>query len=211
MNCTLCESPKAKEFAVTRLAKQFFRCPECHLVFLNPKQQMGFFEEKARYQTHNNDIRQSGYRRFLNQMWEPLKEILPNKDVKILDFGCGPTDAFSKLALEDGFIAESYDPYFFTQKELLQQKYDVVWCSEVFEHFNEPKKSVEQVMSLLNPGGILTVMTDHYPEEPEEFIKWGYHNDPTHISFYSGQTMQWIAKTYGLGFVLVSKRVTFFM
>ena len=174
MNCTLCES-QSEEFAITRLAKQFFQCSKCKLVFLNPKQHMGFFEEKARYQTHNNDIRQSGYRRFLNQMWEPLKELI-TQPCQIIDFGCGPTDAFSKLAAEDGFDVQNYDPYFFNDEKLLNRQYDVVWCSEVFEHFNNPKESVKKALSLVKPGGIVAVMTDPYPEEPDAFIKWGFHH-----------------------------------
>ena len=209
MNCTLCDS-SSTEFAITRLGKQYFQCSNCKLVFLNPKQQMGFFEEKARYQTHNNDIRQAGYRRFLNQMWEPLRDSLPHKDVSILDFGCGPTKAFAELALEDGFVVESYDPYFFNDKDVLNRKYDVLWCSEVFEHFNSPAESVDKVFSLVNPGGAVAVMTDSYPHDPEEFKSWGYHNDPTHITFYSSDTMNWIAQKYKFDVSVLSKRVQIF-
>lgn len=169
------------------------------MIFLSPELRLSFEEEKARYETHNNDLRQEGYRKFLNQMWIPLREKLLQGfsiEARGLDFGCGPTEAFSQLAAEDGFEVQSYDPYFSPNDELLLKTYDFVWCSEVFEHFNRPSKSISMLRPLLRPGSILAVMTSQPPGHSEDFKVWGYHNDPTHISFYSDQCMDWIAKRF---------------
>ena len=90
-----------------------------------------------------------------------------------------------------------YDPYYFPDTHCLSQRYDVVTCTEVVEHFYQPKRSLETLFSQVKPGGMLVVMTK-LVISPQKFPQWHYKNDPTHVSFFSEQTFRFIAHQYGM-------------
>ena len=48
---------------------------------------------------------------------------------------------------------------------------------------------------MLKPGGILAIMTNFYSEEID-FDEWWYQRDPTHVSFYSIKTFEWLSESF---------------
>ena len=117
-----------------------------------------------------------------------------------LDFGCGPGPTLHQLVIDSGYRMELYDPYFHP-RDLTKGTYDFITCTEVVEHLGTPWREWSQLKDLLNPGGILGVMTHLYDdvfdhEEPESFRQWPYRRDDTHISFYSSKTMDYIANRF---------------
>ena len=52
--------------------------------------------------------------------------------------------------------------------------------------------------TLLKPQGILAVMTLFHQNDQEHFQDWFYIRDPSHISFFTRNTMEYIAKEVGL-------------
>jgi hypothetical protein len=44
----------------------------------------------------------------------------------------------------------------------------------------------------------------------EQFNQWRYKGAPTHVSFYTPETMQWIGQHFQLSFEIISEQVILF-
>lgn len=183
MQCLLCTHSS------TLLTVDVYQCSHCDLVFKAKHLHLNSTEEKKRYSHHQNQGDDPGYLAFLDRVLIPLKQFLP-MNYEALDFGCGPGPILAR-----NLNAKFYDPFFFPDHNLLTQTYDVVTCTEVVEHFYDPQKSWNQLMSLVKPGGVLAIMTQLMTEETD-YQKWWYKNDPTHVVFYSEKTMDYFKKTF---------------
>jgi hypothetical protein len=110
---------------------------------------------------------------------------------------------------EHGFRMAVYDPFYAPGVSVLQRRYSFVTCTEVMEHIYSPRRSLELVWDIVEPGGILGVMTSLRPEK-EGFHAWRYKNDPTHVRFYSRQTMEWLANQWNARLEFVARDALIF-
>jgi len=204
--CTLCNHEAV--FFKDAHSRQFFRCEQCDLIFLLPEQRLNTAQEFERYNLHQNDSNDENYRLFLNQLAEPMIQNL-TAGVKGLDYGSGPGPTLSKIFEEQGFKMALYDPYFAANENVLKQSYDFVTCCETAEHFFNPKKQFDLLNQVLRCDGWLGVMTQIL-KEGEMFEDWYYAKDPTHVSFYSHKTMQWLAQRYGWKVLIPRENVILF-
>jgi hypothetical protein len=92
-----------------------------------------------------------------------------------------------------GYRVELYDPYFHNHPAALAQTYDFIMMTEVAEHLFEPGFELERLRRLIKPGGALGIMTALYHSEVD-FTSWYYRRDPTHVCFFSEQSILWIQK-----------------
>jgi len=208
MLCTLCNSTSTP-FCEDK-KRPYFRCSECDLIFADPKTYLSQEDEKANYEFHENDPNDTRYREFLSRLSTPLVKKL-SSGMHGLDFGSGPGPTLNLMLEEQGLTMSVYDIYYAPDKGQLNRQYDFVTCTEVAEHFGNPGKSWPELVSLVKPGGWLGIMTWMFTKETtEEFNRWGYKGDPTHISFYTPKTMQWIAQHFKLELEIVSDRVILF-
>lgn len=155
-------------------------------------------EERARleYDLHRNDVDDAGYRRFLSRLSDPLCAHLPSGACG-LDYGCGPGPALADILRSRGHPTALFDPLFFPDPAPLQQRHAFVCCTEVAEHFLSPRGEFERLRALLEPGGVLALMTQWRRDEAA-FASWRYVHDPTHVCFYRERTLRWIAAWLGL-------------
>lgn len=86
-----------------------------------------------------------------------------------------------------------YDYFYAPTPSALEQPYDFITATEVIEHLQRPGFELERLWSLLNPGGLLGIMTQLVPENTP-FANWYYLKDPTHVSFFSTSTCEWLAE-----------------
>lgn len=208
MLCSLCQSP-SKRFCDDK-KRTYFQCTTCHLIFADPAAQLSRHDEKAIYDFHENDAQDTGYRAFLNQLAAPLLEKLSPR-VSGLDYGCGPGPTLSLMLEENGMQMSLYDIFYAPNTGQLQQTYDFVTCSEVAEHFNSPRDSWPELVRLVKPGGWLGVMTWLFTKNTvAAFNRWSYKGDPTHVSFYTPHTIQWLATHFQLDCHIVSEQVILF-
>lgn len=206
--CTLCHSV-ATEFTEDK-QRSYFKCSECELIFADPQAKIAETSEKEIYDLHQNEPTDEGYRRFLSLLTEPLLERV-HAGAEGLDFGCGPGPTLNLMLEDAGIHMALYDIFYYPDKAPLQRRYDLVTCTEVVEHFNAPAASWPILVSLLKERAWLAVMTSLFTREaPEAFLAWQYKNDPTHVSFYTPKTMQWLANRFGLECEILSQRVIFF-
>ena len=187
---------------------RYFHCQVCDLVYRDPVTYLNKVEEKARYETHNNSIENTGYVRFLTPVVELLKPYLRTSD-KGLDYGCGPGPILKILFSNFGFEIENYDPYFFNDLKLLEKKYNFITCTEAIEHFYESGEGLNKMVDLLEKDGFLLLMTDRRPSK-EKFLSWGYRMDNTHVCFYSTKTFEWIAHHWNLELVYSEGKLSLF-
>lgn len=188
--CPLCQRNQIV-FYCADSKRPYLHCKVCDLVFVPANYHISSGLEKAEYDKHQNSAEDYGYRTFLSRLSEPLLERLEPRS-KGLDFGCGPGPALPAMLAAHGHRVEIYDPFYAHYPEVLERQYDFVTTTEVFEHLREPARTLNQLWSLVKPGGVLGVMTKLVANKTA-FEKWHYKNDPTHIIFFSKTTMQWLA------------------
>jgi len=188
--CPLCENSSTPFYK-----DEFYECSCCKGIF-RPKEKLLDNElEKLRYESHTNDSSDLGYQNFV----APITSSVLNdykKDDMGLDFGCGKDSSIVRVLRQNNYKISEYDPYFFDDKKLLEQKYDYITSCEVIEHFYNPKKEFELLKYLLKENGTLYLMTGIYRQNID-FSKWWYKNDLTHVFIYQEETFEWIEKELG--------------
>jgi 2-polyprenyl-3-methyl-5-hydroxy-6-metoxy-1,4-benzoquinol methylase len=165
-------------------------------------------EERAEYALHENDPADPDYRRHLAQLTVPLTEgMAPGAEG--LDFGCGPGPAISAMLGERGFPVRDYDPIFRPDRAALERRYDFVACTEAAEHFHLPAREFDAFARLLRPRGRLGLMTQLRTARID-FPAWWYVRERSHVTFYSPDTMRWIARRYEWACRIIGDRVVIF-
>ena len=193
LHCPVCEADATRPFQRID-TRNYWRCEACDATFLDPAQRPDHDAERAEYDLHQNDPRDSGYRAFLARLATPLLERLP-PGAHGLDYGCGPGPALAGMLREAGHAVALYDPLFFNDPEVLCGAYDFITCTEVAEHFHHPAEEFARLDQLLRPGGWLGIMTG-FQTRDEAFAQWHYRRDPTHVVFYRASTFEVIARRH---------------
>lgn len=205
-HCPLCFNPQLVHFHRDN-KRDYWRCLQCYLVFVPASQHLSLPAEKAIYDLHQNDVDDPGYRQFLSRLARPLLTALPDGAYG-LDFGCGPGPLLANILEQQGHTLKLYDPLYADYPQHLQQRYDFITCTEVAEHFRRPHQEFAQLFALLNPRGLLAVMTKLVINQAA-FAHWHYKNDQTHISFFSTETFQWLAEHYACNVAFIGSDVIF--
>ncbi len=202
-DCPLC-SGKSSHYH-TKGQRAFFKCSLCLSVFTHPDSFITPAEEQAHYECHNNDPDDTGYRNFLSPVTNRLLAGFAPKH-KGLDFGSGTGSPIVKVLQENSYDISRYDLFFHNDPERLSRKYDYISCTEVAEHFKEPYKEFTLLRNLLQPGGILYLMTEML-DDGRDFESWYYKNDPTHVFLYHPRAFEWIRDNFDFKKVTIDKRV----
>jgi len=192
--CPLCRRVEAQRFCSVG-HRSYFACDHCSLRFLDPAQRPGRLEEKQEYDLHDNNPDDPGYRRFLSALVDPLVRKLEADSIG-LDYGCGSGPAVSAMMRAAGHRMREFDPIFRPDRRPLTERYDVITCTEVAEHFHDPRGEFNRLDGLLRRGAYLGIMT-RFQTDDARFAQWHYRRDPTHVAFYREETMAWIANHWG--------------
>lgn len=187
--CPLCKSHSGSS-----VDEKYCRCSTCQGTFLLKIHYPGNKEEREKYEQHNNEVHDIGYRKFVSPITNAVLTHFGKEQIG-LDFGAGTGPVISKVLQENGYSIKQYDPFFFPFPELLQEQYDYLVCCEVMEHFFDPAKEFEQLKRMLKPGGALFCMT-HIYDDSIDFASWYYRKDPTHVFIYKRETLEWIKNVY---------------
>lgn len=182
-------------FAVVGV-RRYDRCPSCGGVGMDPSAMLSPSEEFEHYKTHQNDPADQRYREFLRPLAEELQVRLARHQDG-LDFGCGPGPGLAVMLADEGHRITLFDPFFHPNLPALEQRYDFIICCEVAEHFHSPDFEFARLAGRLRPGGWIGIMTSLIPTD-RPFPSWHYVKDPTHVSFYTPDTLRRIASRNGL-------------
>ena len=190
MNCPLCNKNHIHHY-LSDLRRDYFKCENCALVFVPPEQRPSCVEEKRRYDEHQNNPDDPGYRKFLSRIFDPIRERI-SPPARGLDFGSGSGPTLSVMFEESGYDMVIYDKFYADNPSVLTGKYDFITCTEVVEHLFNPLSEIKRLTSMLKPDGLLGIMTKLVIDR-QAFSKWHYKNDFTHVCFFSMETFQWLA------------------
>jgi len=191
--CPLCSGYFVADYHIDQ-NRSYLNCSTCSLVFVPSDQQLSPADEKAVYDQHQNTPDDSGYRKFLSRLTAPISERVKPQS-RGLDFGCGPGPTLSVMMEEQGHQMALYDIYYADYPQALEQQYDFITSTEVVEHLANPRQELEKLWALIRPGGYLGLMTK-LVKDRHSFTNWHYKNDPTHISFFSVATFNYLAELW---------------
>lgn len=206
-HCPLCHG-RASELFYQEDRRAYFQCPVCRLVFVPPEYYLSPEEEKAEYDLHQNDPADEGYRRFLNRVFRPVNRVL-SQGSRGLDYGCGAGPLLADMFKTAGHKMAVYDPHYAPDTAVLADLYEFITASEVLEHLHKPGEVLNQLVSILKPGGLLGLMTGMVRDRPA-FSRWHYIRDLTHVCFFSRVTFNWIANRWALQVIFIDDRVVLF-
>ena len=165
MPCPLCIGNTAFFFEDERRAYQ--QCKKCALIFVPAEFHLMRAEEKAQYDLHENNPKDSDYRQFLSRLSDPLiRKLSPNSSG--LDFGCGSGPTLSVILEEAGHQVALYDPFYQPDPTTLKATYDFITATEVLEHLFHPRCCIlnRQFSPRVNPHSealIGPTLTRHAP------------------------------------------------
>ena len=202
--CPLCNTNQKLAF-LSDAEREYYRCSCCDLIFVPREYHLSEIDQRARYDSHNNDPGDLRYRNFFKQLLVPLLAILPSNSYG-LDFGSGPGPTLSLMLEEWGHNVDLYDKFYAQNDAVFQNRYDFITATEVVEHLPNPLKDLEALVKILQKGGILAIMTEIVSPQLD-FTNWYYKNDPSHVCFYSEKTFLYLANLLGLEIVTLSERV----
>lgn len=191
--CVLCGIRDVGLFRVVD-EKRYWRCRRCEITFMDAADRLSRAREHAHYRLHDNDPTDTRYRAFLSRLTTHLLPRLA-QGASGLDYGCGPGPTVSALMQEHGYGVVNYDPLFLRVDAALDKRYDFITCTEVAEHFHDPRREFARLDALLRPGGWLGVMTGMLRRD-EDFADWHYRRDPTHVVFYKPPTFAFLAEHF---------------
>jgi SAM-dependent methyltransferase len=206
ISCPLCRHQAALFYDFKQ--RFYYQCGFCSAIIKDPTTWPDRDTERSRYLEHLNQVDDARFQQFVSPITERVKQRY-NVAEKGLDFGAGHAPVISHVLRQSGYDTAPYDPLFFNNPELLQQRYDYICSCEVIEHFHKPAESFALLRRLLNPGGSLFCMTELY-HEAIDFHRWNYKNDPTHVFMYHRNTISYIADKFNfLGFSISGRLVEF--
>jgi len=194
-SCPLCHHRSEQNKIKGPDQRTFFLCENCYLIFVHADFFPSHQNEKSRYQKHQNSIDDKAYVDFLNQAIHPALPLL-SLSARGLDFGCGPVPVLSQLLAAANLKCDIYDPFFFPKLNETQL-YDFIFATECFEHFFSPANELQRIIKLLASQGFLIIMTELW-KDLEQFSKWSYARDITHVSYFHANTIKYIGAMHKL-------------
>ncbi len=202
MNCSLCNKD-IKDIKTDTQGKIYNLCTNCGLIQLDKGFLLSSEAEKQRYILHENSIDNKGYLGYLNNIITNSISPFLKPGNMILDFGCGPEKTWPDMLKALGYQVSTYDPFFDTNTDWLYKKFDAVTAIEVFEHLWSPAKELKVLNSNLAEGSYLVIRTMLHNNNWDYFQKWWYIGDPTHVSFYSSTTIDFICRTWNYDLIQI--------
>jgi hypothetical protein len=116
------------------------------------------------------------------------------------------------MFLEEGFKSDCFDIFYNFDTSLLLSnannnksgRYDVITLTEVIEHLANPWVELDKLWHLIKYNGVMGIMTK-LVLNLASFKNWHYKNDPTHIAFYSLDTLDYLSDRLGAEIEIVAK------
>jgi len=199
MKCPVCQYQSAS-FTDPASQIRYHACTECGYIHKDPEYYHDFGSQKRRYDLHQNHPDDPGYRAYFQRF---LDMVLPYsaRRGRALDFGSGDSDLLASMLGEAGFEVMRHDPIYHPDSAYASEHFDLIVSTEVFEHLDDPLRTLWHLSEHLTPGGHLALQTQFLPATRGEFLTWYYRLDPTHIGFFTPETLEVMARACGMLYV----------
>lgn len=139
-----------------------------------------------------------------------FKLIDKNKNLKVLEFGCGSGYLIHLLHHLYGWNVIGYDPYtkpYYSARQVFtewknivdQAPFDLIIATEVFEHFINPRDEIIRLGDILNKKKSNVYLTTGLYISNQINSSWNYlaPQSGQHVSFYSRKAHQYIVSWLG--------------
>jgi len=206
-SCPLCYGDESSLYNKDETG-EYRLCLCCSLVYVLEHVHLSEEDEKARYDLHTNSPQDEGYRKYLRKVSKPVLERV-SAGAKGLDFGSGPGPTLSLLFEEAGHDMNIYDHFYAKDEKVLCSSYDFITSTEVVEHLYKPREVLDMLWNMLSTKGLLCILTQPYVQQAD-FKTWYYKKDPTHVCFFSLETMHWLARQWKAELEIISKDIFIF-
>ncbi len=199
MKCPICQT-ETQSFLDPKSDTLYHACDACGYIHKDPRHHADLPTQKERYDLHQNNPKDSGYRAYFQRFLDFVLAYVP-KEGKALDFGSGDSDLLVSMLKASGYAATRYDPIYHPDSAYVSDIFDLIVSTEVFEHLDDPLRTLWHLSEHLVPGGYLALQTQFLPAGHEAFLDWYYRLDPTHIGFFTPDTLEVMARACGMLYV----------
>ncbi|MEK7463115.1 MAG: class I SAM-dependent methyltransferase [Patescibacteria group bacterium] len=203
-----------------------YKCFSCGIYFIDRDKLAIDFDRYYSGQCLDNDYIEDemGRRKAFNKALVVIKNIQREKNIKLLDIGCGP-GFFLAEAQKNGFEVYGLEPSLegcgFARKNLklknivcgsainldgnFHGNFDVISAFDVIEHVLDPIQFLKNINKKLNPEGLVVITTPLIDSLFAKLLgnKW-YALIPSHLTYFTGNSFEDICES--LGFVIIYKR-----
>jgi 2-polyprenyl-3-methyl-5-hydroxy-6-metoxy-1,4-benzoquinol methylase len=226
--CPVCNSNNinyiitAQDFLVSREEFQISACNKCGLRFTNPRpddDQLAGYYDSTEYISHNDkgsSLVSSLYkiaRTFTQRRkWKLIEKLSQNKT--LLDMGCG-TGSFLDYCQQHGWQISGVEPNETARKqaedktkitiqqglsEVADSSFEVITLWHVLEHLPDLEQIMNQLKSLLAPGGILIIAVPNFEAYEASVFKeyWAAYDVPRHLYHFNRKSVEHLANIHGL-------------
>lgn len=205
MNCPLCGKKGNKIFKgnlLNRFLVQYFQCSNCGLIFTETP----YWLDEA-YKDSITGIDTGIMSRNVRNVFctNILSDRVFDKKGTFLDYG-GGYGVFTRMMRDIGYNwkwQDKYSPNLFARgfEYTGKENIELITAFELFEHFAEPKKELDNLFGICNNILFSTLLYDRNMKY-KPFSNWWYYVPETgqHISFYSERTCHYIAKLYDVSY-----------
>lgn len=203
MNCKICGHTTSLHFSVRILDKypaDFFVCPQCKFLFAGDA---SWLQEAYKNPINLSDTGLVDRNIYFHKVLSLLIFLLFKRKGKFLDYA-GGYGLFTRLMRDTGFDFFWYDPYC---ENLLSKGFEfnmgsmdnaeVLTAFEVFEHLENPLPEIEKMLEYSRNIFFSTELLPFPIPEPENFWYYGFDHGQ-HISFYTAETLSYIAQKFRL-------------
>ena len=195
MDCYICNASTGS-FVDEKTKIRYYHCNACRFIFKSPECYQDLETQKERYNLHQNNEDDEGYRAYFQRFLDFILPLVGSVETT-LDFGCGRTSLLAKMLEKEGIACDYFDPIYHPETLHEGKKYELIVSTEVFEHLHQPKEVFSDLVKRLNKGAYLAIQTQFHPNNSEAFKKWYYHQDPTHVVFFTAYTFKVLCELYG--------------
>ncbi|MFO1091862.1 MAG: methyltransferase domain-containing protein [Planctomycetaceae bacterium] len=207
-NCLACESA-GTDYAGEKNGYHVWKCKACRLVFVNPMPTAAELNAFYRQHPRNDKYLRKADAKYRKARWRMmlLKHRVPGR--RFLDIGCSVGSAVA--AARDsgldatgvdldpqsiGFASERYPNCRFLETSATDlaragERFDLIFCTEVIEHVIDPQSFVDDLRTLLHPGGIVFLTTPHatHVRVPRNILGWDSLKPPEHVVLFGRKSM----------------------
>ena len=229
--CPVCTSHNinhiitAEDFLITREKFQIYSCDKCGLRFTNPRpndDQLAGYYDSSEYISHSNESASlvDGLYKIartftLRRKRKLIEKLSLNK--RLLDVGCG-TGHFIDYCQQHGWQVNGVEPNDIARtqaedktkiiiqhdlSEIVDASYEVITLWHVLEHLSDLEQTMNQLKSLLAPGGVLIIAVPNFDAyEATVFDEyWAAYDVPRHLYHFNRKALAQLSKKHGLKIV----------
>lgn len=167
--CPICRN--TEKVALKDPCPGLYECTSCaHLFSIIPKESQEQYQEDYYLHRGKNWFKYPNYRLF-DFIHQKLITLLHPNQIRLLDVGCGKGDLLKYICkriptaslVGVDFTENKHPNIQFIRGDFLKVhfkfKFNVICCLAVIEHLEDPVLVLQKINDLLEPGGILCLMT----------------------------------------------------